>query len=113
MRLQSVRLQSALLLVMTQNAHALAPPHTHTTRPARCLTRRHLALFGVAADSAAPAEYRVMDRGTWKLAKDCAHCGKVMTMRKKWEKNWADVRYCSDRCRKESTRERRAAKFAE
>jgi hypothetical protein len=22
-----------------------------------------------------------------------------MTWRKKWEKNWDDVKYCSDRCR--------------
>ncbi|MGB0497922.1 MAG: DUF2256 domain-containing protein [Rubricella sp.] len=31
--------------------------------------------------------------------KDCAHCGRPFTWRKKWEKVWDDVRYCSDRCR--------------
>ncbi|MBA4258769.1 MAG: DUF2256 domain-containing protein [Chitinophaga sp.] len=31
--------------------------------------------------------------------KNCATCGKPFTWRKKWEKNWAEVKYCSDRCR--------------
>lgn len=32
--------------------------------------------------------------------KPCAHCGRTMQWRKKWEKSWDDVKYCSDRCRK-------------
>ena len=32
-------------------------------------------------------------------SKDCARCGRVMTYRKKWAKNWADVKYCSAACR--------------
>lgn len=32
-------------------------------------------------------------------AKICATCGKPFAWRKKWAKNWDDVRYCSDRCR--------------
>lgn len=31
--------------------------------------------------------------------KTCAHCGLPMVWRKKWEKVWDEVRYCSDRCR--------------
>jgi hypothetical protein len=31
--------------------------------------------------------------------KDCATCGLPFTWRKKWAKVWADVKYCSDRCR--------------
>ena len=31
--------------------------------------------------------------------KTCATCGRPFTWRKKWEKVWQDVRYCSDRCR--------------
>jgi hypothetical protein len=31
--------------------------------------------------------------------KDCAACGRPFTWRKKWEKAWAEVRYCSDACR--------------
>jgi hypothetical protein len=33
--------------------------------------------------------------------KPCAVCGRVMTWRKAWAKNWAEVRYCSDACRKQ------------
>ncbi len=31
--------------------------------------------------------------------KQCVVCNKPFTWRKKWEKNWEHVRYCSDRCR--------------
>ncbi len=29
----------------------------------------------------------------------CATCGRTITWRKKWERDWDDVRYCSDACR--------------
>lgn len=32
--------------------------------------------------------------------KHCAICGRVITWRKKWERDWASVRYCSKSCRK-------------
>lgn len=32
-------------------------------------------------------------------SKPCAVCGRTMTWRKAWSKNWDDVRYCSDACR--------------
>ena len=32
--------------------------------------------------------------------KTCVSCGRDMTWRKSWEKNWDDVKYCSDACRK-------------
>ena len=32
--------------------------------------------------------------------KICVTCGRVMTWRKAWAKNWAEVKYCSDSCRK-------------
>ena len=31
--------------------------------------------------------------------KTCAACGLSFSWRKKWEKVWQEVRYCSDRCR--------------
>ncbi|MBL0050157.1 MAG: DUF2256 domain-containing protein [Bacteroidetes bacterium] len=31
--------------------------------------------------------------------KICITCNKSFTWRKKWEKNWNDVKYCSNRCR--------------
>ncbi|MBO6867284.1 MAG: DUF2256 domain-containing protein [Thalassococcus sp.] len=43
-----------------------------------------------------------MPRGTRKSdlpQKTCATCGRPFTWRKKWEKVWDEVRYCSDRCR--------------
>lgn len=33
-------------------------------------------------------------------AKPCAVCGRAMSWRKAWAKNWAGVRYCSEACRK-------------
>ena len=32
-------------------------------------------------------------------AKTCATCGRSFEWRKKWERNWDEVRYCSKRCR--------------
>ena len=32
--------------------------------------------------------------------KDCAGCGREITWRKKWANNWAEVRWCSDGCRR-------------
>ncbi|MCE2746223.1 MAG: DUF2256 domain-containing protein [Burkholderiales bacterium] len=31
-------------------------------------------------------------------------CGNEMTWRKSWAKNWDDVKYCSDACRKAAPR---------
>ena len=34
--------------------------------------------------------------------KTCVVCGRPFNWRKKWEKVWAEVKYCSDGCRKRS-----------
>jgi hypothetical protein len=31
--------------------------------------------------------------------KTCLACGRPFTWRKKWERVWDEVKYCSDRCR--------------
>ncbi|WP_218143187.1 DUF2256 domain-containing protein [Luteibacter sp. UNC138MFCol5.1] len=31
--------------------------------------------------------------------KPCASCGRPFTWRRKWARDWEQVRYCSDRCR--------------
>jgi hypothetical protein len=33
-------------------------------------------------------------------SKPCAACGREMSWRKRWEKTWAEVKYCSDACRR-------------
>jgi len=32
--------------------------------------------------------------------KVCAHCGREFAWRKKWERVWAEVKYCSRACRR-------------
>ena len=32
--------------------------------------------------------------------KPCETCGRTITWRKKWERDWDQVRYCSDACRR-------------
>ena len=32
-------------------------------------------------------------------SKICIVCGREMTWRKSWAKNWGEVKYCSDACR--------------
>jgi hypothetical protein len=33
-------------------------------------------------------------------SKPCEACGRAMTWRKRWASNWAEVKYCSDACRR-------------
>jgi len=34
--------------------------------------------------------------------KDCAACRRPFAWRKKWERDWDNVKYCSVRCRREA-----------
>ena len=38
--------------------------------------------------------------------KTCVACGRVIEWRKKWERDWEQVRYCSDGCRRARPEER-------
>ena len=35
-----------------------------------------------------------------KLEKICPICEKSFSWRKKWERDWKEVKYCSERCRR-------------
>lgn len=39
-------------------------------------------------------------RGTPRASKLCAQCQRPMTWRKRWERVWEQVKYCSDACRR-------------
>lgn len=34
--------------------------------------------------------------------KTCVFCQRSFTWRKKWEKVWSDVKYCSEKCRRKN-----------
>ena len=34
-------------------------------------------------------------------SKPCAVCGRAMSWRRAWAKNWSEVRYCSAACRRD------------
>lgn len=36
--------------------------------------------------------------------KPCAACNRPFTWRKKWEKDWDEVRFCSEKCRRNFNR---------
>lgn len=36
--------------------------------------------------------------------KPCVHCGRPMSWRKAWAKNWDSVKFCSERCRTDAKR---------
>ncbi len=38
-------------------------------------------------------------------SKTCASCGRTIVWRKKWERDWAEVRYCSAACRRRGVSE--------
>lgn len=67
----------------------------------RCLSPRSNAPFDPCSNSNMksadmPKQRRKSDLPT----KTCATCGLPFTWRKKWEKVWDEVKYCSDRCRR-------------
>ena len=35
--------------------------------------------------------------------KMCPTCDRPFTWRKKWERDWENVKYCSDKCKKQKT----------
>ncbi|WP_405374491.1 MULTISPECIES: DUF3253 domain-containing protein [unclassified Microbacterium] len=45
-----------------------------------------------------------MPRATTPDPKTCASCGREMQWRAKWAKNWSEVRFCSDGCRRRGIR---------
>lgn len=57
---------------------------------------------GVSATDSMPETGVIFDRGVMKEYKKCAVCRLCMVRRKKWEADvvWAEVKYCSDKCRK-------------
>ncbi|MBR9812320.1 DUF2256 domain-containing protein [bacterium] len=38
--------------------------------------------------------------------KTCQTCGKPFAWRKKWARDWAQVKYCSERCRRSAKQAR-------
>ena len=40
------------------------------------------------------------NRGAAPAAKTCLQCGRTITWRKKWERDWPQVKYCSQACRR-------------
>ena len=42
-------------------------------------------------------------------SKTCAACGREITWRKKWARDWEQVRYCSDACKRRRTTPQDAA----
>ncbi|PSR13250.1 MAG: DUF2256 domain-containing protein [Bacteroidetes bacterium] len=42
--------------------------------------------------------------------KKCQHCQRPFTWRKKWERVWEEVKFCSDRCRQESRKNKNHAR---
>ncbi|MBK8425339.1 MAG: DUF2256 domain-containing protein [Lewinellaceae bacterium] len=45
--------------------------------------------------------------------KQCIVCGRPFTWRKKWEKVWEEVKYCSDQCRMNKTKRAAHLRVAE
>ena len=56
-----------------------------------------------------PDRVRKAERETPKKEKICKTCGRAFAWRKKWEKDWDVVKYCSDGCRGSKPGEKDAA----
>ena len=42
-------------------------------------------------------------------SKICVTCEKPFSWRKKWEKNWDNLKYCSDKCRTQKQKQKHFA----
>lgn len=45
------------------------------------------------------------DRQAKLPVKDCASCGRPIVWRKKWERDWEDVKFCSEKCKKQKKKQ--------
>ena len=36
-------------------------------------------------------------------SKTCLHCGRPFSWRKKWERDWEHIKYCSEACKKKKS----------
>jgi hypothetical protein len=52
---------------------------------------------GAACMKKTPADFKGNKQSL--PSKPCKTCGREMTWRKSWAKNWEQVLYCSDKCR--------------
>ncbi|MFB6286757.1 MAG: DUF2256 domain-containing protein [Candidatus Bipolaricaulia bacterium] len=50
-----------------------------------------------------------MGNNTHLPEKTCVQCGRPFRWRKKWARDWEQVRYCSKRCRQRADQARRQA----
>lgn len=54
---------------------------------------------GIAADQTGWGTMKMRKKADLPV-KQCARCGLPFTWRKKWARDWDQVRYCSERCRR-------------
>jgi len=67
----------------------------------QCLGEKALSPRGESLRHSAPRAVKTSFRGN-KVSlpsKPCVACGRDMTWRKHWAKNWAEVKFCSAACR--------------
>jgi hypothetical protein len=100
------QLSSALMYLkdVTLNIPDVLPrfgcPTHRRHRPGGCVGGR--ATNPPRADREAPRMPRIT-RLPVPPPKDCACCGRPFTWRKKWERDWPNVKYCSDACRRKGS----------
>ncbi len=58
---------------------------------------------GGGKDDGATIVHMKMRKKSELPVKTCAHCGLPFTWRKKWERDWEQLKYCSERCRRSFT----------
>lgn len=106
--LPSLRLASSPLLFWPHRRAAYSPLHATVGlyRSSRSMVSSKRALRGKT-----PQELDSSEGGNSKgaappslsklIPKACLTCGRIITPRSNWAKNWAEIKYCSDACRKE------------
>ena len=69
------------------------------------VNRRVLIKNTLSPSDATPIKSTFKGNKSTLPSKPCLVCGKPMTWRKAWAKNWLEVKYCSDKCRRNKIQE--------
>jgi len=65
-----------------------------------CVQAVLLVADGLGKNSGATIVRMKMRKKSDLPSKPCAHCGLPFAWRKKWERDWEQVKFCSERCRR-------------
>lgn len=82
----------------TRGRHGHGVPQMGSLQPDGVAARPHDA--HLASPTPSVACHTLVMAGSSRASKTCTVCGRTIEWRKKWERNWDEIRYCGEKCRR-------------